>query len=804
MSRVLLCLLFSVPLVVMGGVLAWAAPPVIQDVSICSGRDTDAPDWAKYHRRAYVRATDGDGAGDITSIIITDSDGVDYFKAPGCGCWWQDDDYTISASLCAGGEELDSAPGGAPYTIAVTDASSNTDSLVTAVVAVASDVHPVPVSPVMDSVIYDTTPTFEWNAGLPGSWYGLHLEEEGTLGDIWFVDVGEPAEPVIQVPYDGELKPNHAYFLSIDAWRPEDVRVSDPRVEIWTSQWTRARFTVHGGWPEIPPDLPGQFAYNAVPWAADIFWTWGMPRVVLYDTDPNVRTWLQSDWTWFVRWCADGTKSLFVKKPGIWIDYQDGSDPVQIPNLPSWGDASWAPDGQRVVFQFWGPENPDLPQNYDIWVASIDGTNVYPLVESFDSRDQFPVWSPDGLWIAYRKLPDPDGVGLHLVRYDGTEDHAVVATGVVGYPDYYPTYMGEQSWSPDGLELAVNFIAEVPGAVWPDWGYISGIGTLPREGGTLTPVFVAPEGAICCAQPHSPGWSPDGTQIVFTSGHHLAPEELPGQEEFCPSTELWLVNAVGSGDPIRLTYDHSFNQTCSWWAPNTEPGGDVEVVAGDTTVTFENVTGVGTTTAVTLDDPPGPTPEGFQFLGDYYDISTDADISGTITIEIHYDDADVPGGEEEWLSLLHWESGAWVDITVRPIDTVNNIITGQCTSLSEFGIAFGPQFVGLLQPINNDGSSIFKLNRTVPVKFQLVAPDGSYVSDAVARLYVAQVTDEVVGSYEEPDSTSAADTGNTFRYDAEADQYIFNLGTKGLSTGTWVLQVVVNGLVEKEVLISLR
>jgi hypothetical protein len=145
-----------------------------------------------------------------------------------------------------------------------------------------------------------------------------------------------------------------------------------------------------------------------------------------------------------------------------------------------------------------------------------------------------------------------------------------------------------------------------------------------------------------------------------------------------------------------------------------------------------------------------------------------------------------------------------VDITVRPIDTVNNIITGECYSLSEFGIAFGPQFVGLLEPINNDGSSIFKLNRTVPVKFQLKNADGSFMTDAVAKLYVAKVTDQVVGTYEEPESTSAADTGNTFRYDVDADQYIFNLGTKGLSTGTWVLQVTVNGVVMKEVWISLR
>jgi hypothetical protein len=78
------------------------------------------------------------------------------------------------------------------------------------------------------------------------------------------------------------------------------------------------------------------------------------------------------------------------------------------------------------------------------------------------------------------------------------------------------------------------------------------------------------------------------------------------------------------------------------------------------------------------------------------------------------------------------------------------------------------------------------------------------VSDAVAKLYLAKVCDDVVGTYEERESTSAADSGNTFRYDPEANQYIFNLGTKGLSTGTWVIQVVVNDMVAKQVWISLR
>ena len=41
----------------------------------------------------------------------------------------------------------------------------------------------------------------------------------------------------------------------------------------------------------------------------------------------------------------------------------------------------------------------------------------------------------------------------------------------------------------------------------------------------------------------------------------------------------------------------------------------------------------------------------------------------------------------------------------------------------------------------------------------------------------------VIGTDMEAVSTSAADTGNQFRY--TGGQYIFNMATSGLSTGTW-------------------
>jgi hypothetical protein len=122
---------------------------------------------------------------------------------------------------------------------------------------------------------------------------------------------------------------------------------------------------------------------------------------------------------------------------------------------------------------------------------------------------------------------------------------------------------------------------------------------------------------------------------------------------------------------------------------------------------------------------------------------------------------------------------------------------GVCRSLSF-------AWTGVLQPINGDGTSIFKLGSTVPVKFQLTTPcvpTGTFT----AKIFLAKVTSDILGSEVEATSTSAADTGNTFRYDASGDQYIYNLATKPftngsttpLSAGTWQIRIAqYNGTIE--------
>lgn len=108
---------------------------------------------------------------------------------------------------------------------------------------------------------------------------------------------------------------------------------------------------------------------------------------------------------------------------------------------------------------------------------------------------------------------------------------------------------------------------------------------------------------------------------------------------------------------------------------------------------------------------------------------------------------------------------------------------------------------GFLQPINMDGSSVFKAGSTVPVKFQLTGAWAG-ITDLVATLSYRKISDGVPGDVNEASSTSAATAGNEFR--SGGGQYLFNWSTKGLAAGTYRLEVRVGSTVVGTVDLGLK
>lgn len=107
-------------------------------------------------------------------------------------------------------------------------------------------------------------------------------------------------------------------------------------------------------------------------------------------------------------------------------------------------------------------------------------------------------------------------------------------------------------------------------------------------------------------------------------------------------------------------------------------------------------------------------------------------------------------------------------------------------------------FVGFGAPLNID-SKKFKQNSTIPVKFKLFDTLGNPVSNATATLWVKKGDDEVPAV-----SSGGSNTGNYFRYDPINQQYIFNLSTKQLESGTNTLVVELDDGTSHELTIEVR
>ena len=172
----------------------------------------------------------------------------------------------------------------------------------------------------------------------------------------------------------------------------------------------------------------------------------------------------------------------------------------------------------------------------------------------------------------------------------------------------------------------------------------------------------------------APGYR-DTLQLSAESGPQQVQFDLPVRPyEWATSVSLgaeWLADAIVQGCPMQPL--------------NTLPGTDVTVPVAGGTVTFENVLEPGETYVQQLDPefaPPLPA-EYQDGLVIMIDLSTTAVFSGST--EICLPIVGEVAADAENVRLLHFENGAWVDITTFA-SAADGVVCGVTSSFSPFAI----------------------------------------------------------------------------------------------------------------------
>jgi hypothetical protein len=110
---------------------------------------------------------------------------------------------------------------------------------------------------------------------------------------------------------------------------------------------------------------------------------------------------------------------------------------------------------------------------------------------------------------------------------------------------------------------------------------------------------------------------------------------------------------------------------------------------------------------------------------------------------------------------------------------------------------------GVLQPVNADGTSVFKRQSTVEVKFRLTDASAG-ITNAAARFSVAQINSLDPGKVNETVSNGVATPGILFRYDPASGEYRFNWRTTGFGVGRYRLRIDLGDGVTRTVVVGLK
>ena len=144
----------------------------------------------------------------------------------------------------------------------------------------------------------------------------------------------------------------------------------------------------------------------------------------------------------------------------------------------------------------------------------------------------------------------------------------------------------------------------------------------------------------------------------------------------------------------------------------------VNVIVGDATVSYPSVTTAGTTQQIPLDPALFPALPMGTHTGLIYDIATDAVFTGNPTVCFNLPSFDPKQFAD--LLVMHFEAGAWVDVTDSNNSTFPMLCTNPVSSFSPFAIVSVP----VLSASVSVGGQVFDSEGRAIYRAEVVMTDG--------------------------------------------------------------------------------
>ena len=220
----------------------------------------------------------------------------------------------------------------------------------------------------------------------------------------------------------------------------------------------------------------------------------------------------------------------------VQVDRQDGTEiSWTIPGLSTMNPIRLSPDGERLAVNLEGATG----LKRDIGVYDLARGTLTQL--SRTGQNRVPVWSPDGLHVAFQS--NRDGVdGIFVMPADGTGDARPVLLREAGRSRVSP-----RAWTPDGERIVYREPTEGGADFW----------MVSREGGKPTPLLRSPfdEGRL--------GFSRNGRFITFHSNesgqYQIYVQELPDGRKWPVTNDggmwpAWIGKEIfyRRGDTVRV------------------------------------------------------------------------------------------------------------------------------------------------------------------------------------------------------------------------------------------------------------